>query len=303
MEIYTTVMGNNGDLFVGGSFESRVWDGNDFVDVYHLARFDGKYCMSRSRLLVATPVILCPILSIVYLASWFPLSAGQLRCIERPSTLSKVNSLAWDAANEVLYLGGVFDAVNYKLTTTGLLLWTKTAGLVSFPGGGVGNYINGPSDAFVKAIAYDAGTQVRLLRQLRMLRYPSNQSWAYPCCLLVPLCVRLFPLCWFGLLSQHRSLAEVMICDLFDVPFTGSDSRYLCYVSNANRWLCLYSESYGISTVTSMLVSSNHLYLSGKVLSKASFKSSDAFSHVRLDLPQIDLGRQGLAVSVCHSAV
>jgi hypothetical protein len=35
-------MGNNGDLFVGGSFESRVWDGDDFVDVFHLARFDGK---------------------------------------------------------------------------------------------------------------------------------------------------------------------------------------------------------------------------------------------------------------------
>jgi len=35
-------MGNNGDLFVGGSFESRVWNGDDFVDVFHLARFDGK---------------------------------------------------------------------------------------------------------------------------------------------------------------------------------------------------------------------------------------------------------------------
>ena len=37
-------MGNNGDLFVGGSFESRVWNGDDFVDVFHLARFDGKGC-------------------------------------------------------------------------------------------------------------------------------------------------------------------------------------------------------------------------------------------------------------------
>ena len=45
MAIYTAVMGNNGDLFVGGSFESRVWNGDDFVDVFHLARFDGK----RSR--------------------------------------------------------------------------------------------------------------------------------------------------------------------------------------------------------------------------------------------------------------
>ena len=96
------------------------------------------------------------------LTSWFPLSIGQLQCISTPGIISTVNSLAWDALNEVLYLGGVFDAVNYKLTTTGLLLWTKATGLVSFPGGGVGNYINGPSDAFVKAIAYDADTQVRL---------------------------------------------------------------------------------------------------------------------------------------------
>ena len=98
-------------------------------------------------------------------------------------------------------------------------------------------------------------------------------------------------------------MAEVLICDLFYAPFMGFDDRYLCTVSNANRWLCLYSESYGISTVTSMLVSSNHLYLSGKILSKTSLKSSDASSLVRLDLPQIYLGRQGLAVSVCHSAV
>ena len=105
---------------------------------------------------------LLPIYCIVYLSSWFPVSVGQLRCIERPSDLSKVNSLAWDALNEVLYLGGVFDAVDYRIVTTGLLMWTKATGLVSFPGGGVGNYINGPSDAFVKAIAYDADSQVRL---------------------------------------------------------------------------------------------------------------------------------------------
>jgi hypothetical protein len=51
MAIYTAVMGNNGDLFVGGSFESRVWNGDDFVDVFHLARFDGK--RSRAVCIVA----------------------------------------------------------------------------------------------------------------------------------------------------------------------------------------------------------------------------------------------------------
>jgi len=205
MAIYTAVMGNNGDLFVGGSFESRVWDGDDFVDVYHLARFDAN------------------------LTSWFPLSVGQLQCISSAGVVSKVNSLAWDALNEVLYLGGVFDAVNYKLTTTGLLKWTKANGLVPFPGGGVGNYINGPSDAFVKAIAYDTGTQSLFVsgyfQYVGTVRCPSIAVWQ----------------------------------------------------SNSNRWLCLYSESFGISTVTSMLLSSSHLYLSGK--SASSVCSCSGLSH------------------------
>jgi len=47
-----------------------------------------------------------------------------------------------------------------------------------------------------------------------------------------------------------------------------SHGRYAC-TSNANRWLCLYSESFGISTVTSMLLSSSHLYLSGNRASAA----------------------------------
>lgn len=43
MKLHTTVLGNNGDLFVGGSFESRVWDGHHFVNVYDVARFDGEF--------------------------------------------------------------------------------------------------------------------------------------------------------------------------------------------------------------------------------------------------------------------
>jgi hypothetical protein len=42
MQLYTSVLGNSGDLYVGGTFESRVWNGHNFVNVYHAARYDGK---------------------------------------------------------------------------------------------------------------------------------------------------------------------------------------------------------------------------------------------------------------------
>jgi len=37
-----------GDLFVGGSFESRVWNGSQFVNVYNVAHFKGKYILCCS---------------------------------------------------------------------------------------------------------------------------------------------------------------------------------------------------------------------------------------------------------------
>ena len=58
MFIQTTALGNEGDLFVGGSFESRVWDGRHFVNVYNVAHFN-----DRS-------------------SSWLPLSGGPLTCDE-----------------------------------------------------------------------------------------------------------------------------------------------------------------------------------------------------------------------------
>lgn len=42
IEVRSAVIGDNGDLFVGGNFETRVWDGHHFVNVYQLALFDRK---------------------------------------------------------------------------------------------------------------------------------------------------------------------------------------------------------------------------------------------------------------------
>jgi hypothetical protein len=48
--VQTIVAGNGGDLFAGGSFATRLWDGRHFVYVYHVARYDGK-CYYFFRLL------------------------------------------------------------------------------------------------------------------------------------------------------------------------------------------------------------------------------------------------------------
>lgn len=40
--VETIVLGDRGDLFVGGAFATRLWDGRRFVYVYHVARYDGE---------------------------------------------------------------------------------------------------------------------------------------------------------------------------------------------------------------------------------------------------------------------
>jgi len=40
--IKSVIIGNGNDLFVGGQFATRVWDGHHFVYVYHVALFDAK---------------------------------------------------------------------------------------------------------------------------------------------------------------------------------------------------------------------------------------------------------------------
>lgn len=56
IQILAAAVGHGGDIFVGGSFESRVWDGHSYVALYHVAYFD------------ATS------------SSWLPLAGGHLEC-------------------------------------------------------------------------------------------------------------------------------------------------------------------------------------------------------------------------------
>jgi hypothetical protein len=57
---------------VGGSFESRVWNGREFVGVHDIAYFNGEtMIMSYDD---------CHQLAIGERASWLPLEGGQLGC-------------------------------------------------------------------------------------------------------------------------------------------------------------------------------------------------------------------------------
>lgn len=132
--IQTVVLGNGGDLFVGGNFATRVWDGHHFVYVYHVAQFDAKA------------------------SAWLPLEGGgELRCDN--SELAGVNALAWDAESSILYIGGRFHSVEGRKISSGLVIWSPTYGLESFPGPGVTSTINEPYDAEVNALAFEPTTK------------------------------------------------------------------------------------------------------------------------------------------------
>jgi hypothetical protein len=84
MQLYTSVLGSNGDLYVGGTFESRVWTGSHFADVYHAARFDG--AINRDPLGWRLQFVCLHCFSDVYLAArtttWLPLVDGELLCVD-----------------------------------------------------------------------------------------------------------------------------------------------------------------------------------------------------------------------------
>ena len=129
MSIQTTALGNDGDIFVGGSFESRVWDGHHFVNVYHVAHYDG------------------------HKSSWLPLVGATLQSDDEGG-MPRVNTLAWDGITSTLYVGGTFYAgggsnsspmydAPSSTYTSGLAVWSESQGLQPFPGGGLYRDHNG----------------------------------------------------------------------------------------------------------------------------------------------------------------
>ena len=84
----------------------------------------------------------------------------------------RVKTLAWDSEGGTLYFGGVFHGMNPTTPygskevpatvpiTTGLAMWTKADGLMSFPGGGLSNRDNEAASCFVQCIAFEPSSQV-----------------------------------------------------------------------------------------------------------------------------------------------
>eukprot|EP00602_Paraphysomonas_sp_CaronLab_P007860 CAMPEP_0185032518 /NCGR_PEP_ID=MMETSP1103-20130426/20669_1 /TAXON_ID=36769 /ORGANISM="Paraphysomonas bandaiensis, Strain Caron Lab Isolate" /LENGTH=964 /DNA_ID=CAMNT_0027568451 /DNA_START=200 /DNA_END=3094 /DNA_ORIENTATION=+ len=138
MMIQSSVLGDNGDLFVGGNFESRVWNGKEFVDVYDVAYFRGKY------------------------ASWLPLEGGPLLCDESVSADCdpRVSTLEWDSEHKTLFIGGRFDMLKKKSIPGGLCMWTEDKGLMPFPGSSTGLSLSaGLPNGEATRLAYEPTSQ------------------------------------------------------------------------------------------------------------------------------------------------
>jgi len=119
--IYATQLGAPGEIFVGGTFSSRVWDGLRFDAVRHVARFDAIKSL------------------------WLPLRGGALELARpaaaspgepRQSNASEVAVLALAYDDGKLFVGGRFDRLGSLPLSANLAEWTENAGLTNFSGGG-----------------------------------------------------------------------------------------------------------------------------------------------------------------------
>ena len=128
MTVKTLLINERGDLFAGGTFHSRVWDGSGFISVYNVAHFHANRQL------------------------WTPLHGGQLVC---NWDVASVLALAWDEPSQTLFLGGKFNYIDAAWIPAGLAVWNQSHGLQPFPGGGL-SMGNRSIDGVATALAFDA---------------------------------------------------------------------------------------------------------------------------------------------------
>ncbi|CAM9997280.1 unnamed protein product, partial [Phaeothamnion confervicola] len=120
MKIMAAALTASGDVFVGGTFQSRVWSGEKFVNIYNVAIQAAK-------------------------DAWLPLqepTGGGLGC---NWCIVSVMSLAWNERDKRLYIGGKFNMVDSFYIEPGLAVWDAAGGIRGFPGGGLA-YDTPPED-------------------------------------------------------------------------------------------------------------------------------------------------------------
>lgn len=152
VEIESIVIGKQGDLFVGGEFEVRVWNGRHFVYVYNLARYDS--------------------LS----SSWLSLEGiGEFLYQDLDNNIinsSKINSIVYSKDEEILFIAGRFSSIQSKSVTPSLVLWSYSNGLINFPNGGAWyapKFFNSNLDE--KEMIYPG--------EVKVIEYDNNKKFLY----------------------------------------------------------------------------------------------------------------------------
>jgi hypothetical protein len=74
--------------------------------------------------------------------------------------MCSVYGLAWDSNSSILYIGGIFDAIDNQPLSASLCQWTAAGGIQSFSGGGLSNSPIGSVYSQASDIAFEHITQV-----------------------------------------------------------------------------------------------------------------------------------------------
>jgi serine/threonine protein kinase len=113
MKITSAAIAGPNDIFVGGSFQTQVWNGqnNEFVKIFNIAHYN-----SLDQV-------------------WLPLLVGQITCSWCTVTIL---ALAWDSERRQLHVAGKFNAIDGRNIPAGLAVYYQDLGtLVAHPGGGL----------------------------------------------------------------------------------------------------------------------------------------------------------------------
>ena len=113
MKITCAAIAGPNDLFVGGSFQTQVWNGekHEFVKIFNVAHYNAINEV------------------------WLPLPVGQITCSWCTVTIL---ALAWDSERRQLHVAGKFNAIDGGNIPAGLAVYDQDSGhLVAHPGGGL----------------------------------------------------------------------------------------------------------------------------------------------------------------------
>ncbi|KAL7548227.1 hypothetical protein ACHAWF_011514 [Thalassiosira exigua] len=130
MKITSAAIAGPNDLYVGGSFQTQVWNGNkhEFVKIFNIAHYN------------AIDQV------------WLPLPVGQITCSWCTVTIL---ALAWDYERRQLHVAGKFNAIDGSNIPAGLAVYDQDSGhLVAHPGGGL-TMKNVTQDGVGTAVQFD----------------------------------------------------------------------------------------------------------------------------------------------------